>query len=232
MHELTIAFDADDTLWHNEDAFADVEQRFVQLLSPWADKETAYDALVAHERARILSYGYGVKGFALSMIDTACELSDNKIPAASLRKIVGWADELLQMPTLLIDGAAEVLAELSDAHPVMIITKGDLHHQLRRIDEAQIAGYCFDVEVVADKDTATYDRILTRHRIDRTRFLMVGNSMVSDVTPVVELGSRAVHIPYHVTWALETADDNAAPSDSWHRIKTIKELPPLVRKLA
>lgn len=231
MSELTIAFDADDTLWHNEHAFAETEARFVDLVAPWADETTAYAALVACERHRVEFYGFGVKSFALSMIDTACELSDNQMPTASLRTIVGWADALLQMPTVMIDGAAETLARVSAVHRVMIITKGDLHHQMRRIDETRVADSCFDVEVVAEKDVATYDRVLTRHAIDRSRFVMVGNSMVSDVVPLLALGCRAVHIPYEVTFALEVAEADPPPSDLWYRLDTIRELPPLLEKL-
>lgn len=228
---LTVAFDADDTLWHNEHAFAAIEHRFAEIMAPWADAETAQAALVRRERARVTTYGYGVKSFALSMIATACELSNDQVPAALLRSLVDTADELLAMPTVLIDGALEALIEVSRAHSTMIITKGDLHHQLRRISQTDIARYCFDVEVVADKDVATYHRILHRHRIEPPGFVMVGNSIVSDVAPLLELGARAVHVPYEVTWALETATCDPPESDRWFRLESIADLPTLIESL-
>ena len=185
---LTVAFDADDTLWHNERAFADAEHRFNEIVSPWADADEAQRVLVAFEREHVGLYGYGVKSFCLSMIAAACEISNDEIPAATLRGFVDLADELLSMPTVLIDGALDALREVSAAHPTMIITKGDLHHQLRRIDEAGVAPYCFDVEVVADKDAATYSRILARHRIEPAQLVMVGNSVrISGELPELEI---------------------------------------------
>jgi len=229
---LTVAFDADDTLWHNEHAFADAEHRFNELVAPWADAEKAQDVLVETERSRVGLYGYGVKSFALSMIDAACELSNNEIPAATLRQIVGTADELLAMPTVMIDGAREALQLVSARFPTMIITKGDLHHQLRRVGEVDVAKHCFDIEVVADKDAATYRQVLQRHRIDPEHLVMIGNSMVSDVTPLLEIGARAVHIPYEVTWALEKAATDPPDSVRWFRLESITEVPALLDSLA
>ena len=229
---LTIAFDADDTLWHNEHAFADAEHRFNDLVARWADPAEAQQVLVDFERKHVGLYGYGVKSFALSMIAAACEISNNEIEAEVLRSIVDTADELLAMPTVMIDGAADAIAEVSAKHATMIITKGDLHHQLRRIAEVDIAQYCFDVEVVADKDAATYRRILARHRIEPADLIMIGNSIVSDVAPLLEIGARAVHIPYEVTWALETATEEPEPSDRWFRLDTIADLPALIESLA
>lgn len=228
---ITLAFDADDTLWHNENAFADAEHRFNDLVSPWVDAEEAQRVLVDIERSNVATYGYGVKSFALSMIAAACEVSDHEISARQLRTIVDTANELLAMPTVPIDGAVDTLAQLSAEHPTMIITKGDLHHQLRRIHEVGVADYCFDVEVVADKDAATYQRILARHGVEPSNLIMIGNSVVSDVVPLLEIGARAVHIPYEVTWALETADADPEPSDRWFRLDSITDLPNLIDQI-
>lgn len=225
---LTVAFDADDTLWHNEGAFHEVEQLFDDLVSPWADSATAQAALLAQERARVPLYGYGVKSFALSMIATACELSDDQVPAATLLQIVEAADRLLSMPTQLIDGVRETLAKVSTTWPTMIITKGDLHHQMRRIVEADVAQFCFDVEVVAEKDPETYGRILRRHKIDPARFVMVGNSVVSDVAPVLAVGGAAIQVPYHTTWALETAAEDPPDEARWIRCDSIAHVPDLI----
>ena len=219
--ELTIAFDADDTLWHNEDAFAEAEHRFNEIVSPWADAQTAQDTLIRHERDRLATHGYGVKSFVLAMIAAACDISNDEIGVDLIRSLVDISEELLTMPTVMIDGAFDAIAAVSADYPTMIITKGDLHHQLRRVDAANVAQFCFDVEVVADKDAATYRRVLERHRIDPDRFVMVGNSVVSDVAPVLELGARAVHVPYHVTWALETAVEDLLPSNHWVRLDDI-----------
>jgi putative hydrolase of the HAD superfamily len=229
---LTVAFDADDTLWHNENAFAAAEDHFNEIVAPWADAERAQRVLVDFERSHVGIYGYGVKSFCLSMIAAACELSNNDIPAAVLRTIIDTADELLAMPTELIDGAGEAIQAVSKKWPTMIITKGDLHHQLRRIDQADVGQYCFDVEVVADKDAATYKRILQRHRIEPENLIMVGNSIVSDVAPLLEIGARSVHIPYEFTWALETATQDPEPSDRWFRLESISALPDLIESLS
>ncbi len=229
---LTIAFDADDTLWHNENAFADAEQYFNDIMAEWANAEEAQRVLVGYERSHVDLYGYGVKSFVLSMIAAACEISNDEVPASTIRSLTELADELLLMPTVLIDGAAEAIKEVSSHCPTMIITKGDLHHQLRRIEAADVGQYCFDVEVVADKDAATYRRILERHRIEPEQLIMVGNSIVSDVVPLIEIGARAVHIPYEVTWALETATQDPEPSDCWFRLESITELPALIGSLS
>lgn len=228
---LTIAFDADDTLWHNENAFAAAEAQFDEIVAAWADADEARSCLVAHQRARVATNGYGVKSFALAMIAAACEISNNEIPAATLKSIVDIADDLLVMPTIMIDGARETLSTVSRQYRTMILTKGDLHHQLRRIAEVDVARHCFDVEVVSEKDPATYERLLARHRIAPADFVMIGNSIVSDVAPVLEVGGRAVHIPYEVTWALETAKEDPPPSDRWFRLDSITELPNLIDTL-
>ena len=130
------------------------------------------------------------------------------------------------------NAAADTVATLSQMHKVLLITKGDLHHQLRRIAAADVERHCFDIEVVAEKDAATYERILARHRIDPDRFVMVGNSVVSDVAPLLELGARAIHIPYEVTWALETAGQDPPDSDRWWRLESIAEVPALLESLS
>ena len=229
---LTVAFDADDTLWHNENAFAAAEDRFNKIVAPWADPDEAQRVLVGFQRSHLGLYGYGVKSFCLSMIAAACDISNDEIPAALLRTIVATADELLAMPTKLIDGAAEALQAISQNWPTMIITKGDLHHQLRRVAEANVGQYCSDVEVVADKDASPYKRILQRHRIEPENLIMVGNSIVSDVAPLLEIGARSVHIPYEFTWALETAAQDPEPSDRWFRLESISALPDLIESLS
>lgn len=220
----TIGFDADDTLWHNEDSFADVEGRFRDLLAPWSDPDVADAALVDTARRRMEHYGYGAKSFALSMIETAVELSGGEIPATKLTEILDWAHDLLKDHTEMIDGALDVVRSVAQSHDVMVITKGDLHHQLRRIATSGVAALVRDVEVLHDKRPDTYQRLLQRHQVESSRFVMVGNSIASDIAPVLALGARAVHIPYAVTWDLEIAAD-PPPSDRWTRLENIAELP-------
>jgi len=229
---ITVAFDADDTLWHNENAFAAAEDRFNEWVSPWADAEAAQAALVAVERSRLALYGYGVKSFIMAMMKTACELSNDEVPVSTLREMMATADELLAMPTVPIDGAVEAVKAVASEYQTMIITKGDLHHQLRRLRAANLDEYCFDAEVVAEKDPETSARILARHRIDPQNFVMIGNSVVSDIAPVLEIGAMAIHIPYEVTWALETAAEDPPASDRWFRVETITEVPALLKHLS
>lgn len=228
---LVVAFDGDDTLWHNEMLFADVEERFRQLMAPWATRDETDHALIAHERVRVDTYGFGAKSFALSMIGTALDLSDGQVSSRQLGEIVAWGDELLAMPTELIDGARQAMQTVARHHPVYIITKGDLHHQLRRVAATDLRSFCVDVEIVADKTAPTYRRILKRHGIDPASFVMVGNSISSDVQPILDIGGRAIHVPYEVTWALEVADD-PEESDRWQRADAIGDVPAMIGDLA
>lgn len=228
---MVIGLDADDTLWHNEDLFAETEQRFRDLVAPWADAEAADLALEARQRAQVGIYGFGAKAFALTMVHAACDLSSGQIAAAELSRIVGWADELLTAPTTLIDGVLDAVQDLSDRHDLYILTKGDLHRQLQRVEASGLAKWCVDVEVMARKDARTYRQILNRHQIDASRFVMIGNSMVSDVNPVVEAGGRAIHIPYEVTWALEKADAVPEPRGAWRSAANLAEAATLIDQL-
>ncbi len=227
----TVAFDADDTLWHNEREFAETEQRFRDLLAPWGDPDTIDATLIAHERARLTTWGYGVKSFALSMLNAAIELTNGDTPTHIVSSIIGWADELLAAPTVLIDGAIETVMSVAETHRVLIITKGDLHHQMRRIGTTTLASICEDIEVVSEKDTPTYQKLLRRHTIDPGEFVMIGNSVASDIRPVLDAGARAIHIPYEVTWALEVAKDPAADG-RWWRLSSITEVPALIDSLS
>lgn len=228
---LVIGLDADDLLWHNEDLFAEIEQRFRDLVAPWADAETADQALVALQRKRVGIYGYGAKAFALTMIQTACDLSNGQVGATQVSRIVEWANELLSAPTKLIDGVPDAVELLHGRHDLYIFTKGDLLRQLARIEESGLARWCVDVEVMERKDAATYERVLGRHGIRSADFVMIGNSLVSDVYPVVEIGARAIHVPYEVTWALEQSATEPEPSDRWRAAATMAEAAALIDEL-
>ena len=206
MALTTLALDGDDTLWHSETHFAVTTERVLDLVRPWVDGDAATAHLLEVERKNLAVFGYGVKAFILSVIETVIEVSDGEVPAGRIHEVVGWAKELLDHPVELMDGVAETLDQLAGSYRLLLITKGDLLHQESKVARSGMADQFDAVEIVADKDTATYRRILDRHGIDPAEFVMAGNSVRSDVAPVVELGGWGVHVPFHLTWALEAHD--------------------------
>lgn len=231
LTRLTVAFDADDTLWHNEGDFAEIEARFRNLCAPWADPETVDATLIAKERERVKLTGFGPMPFALSMIETLIKLSDSKASSSHFSQIIDWCYELLTVNTPIIEGAIEAVTDTAMQFDVMVITKGDLLHQLRRFNTTPFPNIVRDVEVVAEKDAKSYQRILKRHRIDPKRFVMVGNSMASDVLPVLEIGASAIHIPYEITWELEKASD-PKPSSRWFRVEKLGDISDIIEEIA
>jgi len=203
-----IAFDADDTLWHNERSYRDARQQFCRVLAA-AGVTLDQEAIEAHvnsvELANLDFYGYGVSSFALSLIETAIDLSGGRITGDGIRAIVALAKEMLQEPIELFPHVRDVLAALADSYPLMLITKGDLLHQTSKLERSGLREYFRSVEIVSHKTPDTYARILSRHGIDAGRFLMVGNSLRSDVLPIVELGGWAVHVPAELSWSHEHA---------------------------
>ncbi len=205
----TVGLDGDDTLWHSESHFAVTTARLAELLSPWVSHEDESEAHLLGVEARNLGLlGYGVKAFTLSMIETAIEISDGEVPASSIREILDWGKELLDHPVELLPEAAEAVDDLAGGYRLLLVTKGDLLHQESKLARSGIAEAFSGIEIVSEKDVATYGRIMARHEVDPTEFVMVGNSVRSDVLPVLELGARAVHVPYRVTWAHERVDDD------------------------
>ena len=202
-----IAFDADDTLWHNEVLYEDTQREFEALLAAYIDDGQARQLLFETEMRNLRTYGYGTKAFALSMIETAIDVSAGRISGQEIGKILELAKAMLSAPVRLLDHAEEAVADLAASYPLMLITKGDLFDQERKIQQSGIAGYFVHVEVVSDKSEQVYQSLLASHRIAPGRFLMVGNSLRSDVLPVAALGGRAVHIPYQTTWAHELVQD-------------------------
>jgi len=202
-----VAFDADDTLWHSEDGFHAAEQRFCELLAPYA--ATGLDvmgALVATERANLHVYGYGVKAFGLSMIEAALTVSGGTVPASVLAHLIETVRDLLLAPVRLLDGVPEVLAGLADRTRLVLITKGDLVHQTRKVRTSGLEHHFHHIEIVLEKDVETYDRVLRQLDVNPERFCMIGNSIKSDALPVLELGGHAIHVPYEYLWELEHAE--------------------------
>ena len=206
MQITTIGFDADDTLWHNESFFRLTQARFLLLLEGHADPDHLEDRLLAAERRNIGHYGYGVKGFTLSMIETAIEVTDGRVPAAVIAEIMAAGRELLDHPLDLLPHAREAVEALSATHRLVLITKGDLLHQERKLAQSGLGDLFHGVEIVSEKTPDTYARAFARHGQGADRALMVGNSMKSDVLPAIAAGGWGVHVPHGLVWELERAD--------------------------
>lgn len=222
----TIGFDGDDTLWHNESLFNMTQERFRALLTHAVEPADLDRHLLDAERANLRFYGYGIKGFVLSMIETAIQVTDGRVPARDLQSLIDFGKAMLEHPVDLLDGVAEVVQALSSRYRLILITKGDLFDQESKVARSGLAGHFDAVEIVSEKDPATYRRVLERHSIDPARFVMVGNSVRSDILPVMAIGSHAVHIPYHLTWAVEEAE---APSENYRYLTSVRELPGLLQ---
>ena len=226
----TIGLDADDTLWHSESHFAVTEERFAELVKPWIDGQEAAARLLERERANLSLFGYGVKGFTLSMIETAIEASSGTLGPSAVGQIIGWGKELLAHPVELLAGVADTIGQLEGRYRLLLITKGDLFHQESKIAESGLAERFDQVEILSEKSPDQYRRVLDRCQTRVEEFLMVGNSLRSDVLPVIEIGGRGVHIPYGITWGHEKVDCSAM-EPTWHQLESISELPGLVEKL-
>jgi putative hydrolase of the HAD superfamily len=231
MPITVVGLDGDDTLWHNETRFNVTQGELRDLLRrhvPDADVDTH---LADTEMRNLGMYGYGVKAFTLSMIETAIQVTRGKIPATDLEVILGWGKRMLMEPTELLDGVEMTLKLLGKRYDLLLITKGDLFDQESKLARSGLAGLFLGVEIVSEKDVESYRRILERRGIKPVEFVMVGNSLRSDVVPVLELGARAVHIPYEVTWHHEHVPDESLPRDGWYRIDSITELSRLLDTL-
>jgi len=225
-----VAFDGDDTLWHSEGEFIATQDRLRALVAPYVDGEELDARLLERERANLARFGYGVKGFVLSMIETAIEVSDGRIPAHDIGTIVDWAKVMLDHPVDLLDGVRDVVEALHGRYQLMIITKGDLAHQESKVARSELTDLFWRIEIVAEKDPDTYRRIFDRHDIDAGHFVMVGNSVRSDVLPVIEAGAQAVHVPYVTTWELEHAEPDHTAAGYWE-VEHLREVPELIERL-
>ncbi len=227
--DLTIGFDADDTLWHNETIFENVHLRYRTLLGRFHDAATVEQRLFATEMRNLQRYGYGVKGFTLSAIETAIDLSNGQISAEEIRLIIALGQDMLAHPVELLEGVLDVVGPLAEVHRLLLITKGDLRDQERKLSLSGLAGLFRAVEIVSEKDASTYERILRRHGVAPDRFLMVGNSLKSDILPVLAIGGVAAHVPYHLTWAAERVDTLPDAAGRFFQLGSLRELPELIR---
>ena len=206
MPITTVGLDADDTLWHNETIFRLTHDRFVGLLANHGERATIEARLAETEKRNLRLYGYGVKGFTLSMIETAMELTGGEAPPGAIREILAAGREMLAHPVETLPGVDETVARLAETYRLVLITKGDLMDQERQLAASGLGELFAAVEIVSEKDRGTYDRVFTRHGTGADEAVMAGNSMKSDVLPALQAGAFAVHIPYVVTWAHELAD--------------------------
>ena len=221
-----IGFDADDTLWHSEDSFMAVEQQYVEMLTPHtADGVDVRAALRATERQHVPISGYGVKAFTLSMVESAVTVTQGAVPSSVIGDIVRLGMAMLTEPVRLLPGVPEVLADVAQDHRLVLITKGDLVHQWRKLDNSGITHHFAHIDVVMEKDEATYRRVLSDVDVSPERFCMVGNSVRSDVLPVLALGGHAVHIEYQYTWEHELVEHEEAVVTA----ASILDVPALVR---
>jgi putative hydrolase of the HAD superfamily len=226
-----IAFDADDTLWQSETLYWQAQQKFQELLATYHGDDGVLDELYDTEMTNLPYYGYGIKSFALSMIETALRVTRGQIDGRDVQEIIDWAKEMLQAPVQLLDHVADVIPALSRSYPLMVITKGDLFDQEAKVERSGLAAHFDRVEVVADKTPDVYRRLLARSGIAPQRFLMVGNSLRSDVLPVVSLGAHAVHIPHPVTWAHELVPVQPVEAHRYVELEHIGLLPDYVEQI-
>lgn len=221
-----IAFDADDTLWHSEESFRRNERQFVDLVKPYVDDGIDIkSALVAIEGANLSTYGYGVKSFGLCAVEAAITLTNGTVPVHVLEQVIASVKEHLTEPVRLFDEAAAVVAEVARHYRVILITKGDLVHQTRKVRTSGLAHLFHHVEIVLEKDPETYLRVLQGLEIDPARFCMVGNSLKSDILPVLEVGGFGVHVPFEILWDLESTDMVPGEEDRWVELSSIARLP-------
>ena len=200
-----VGFDADDTLWRSQDYFDDAQREYETLLAPYIDIQHAdtLARLYEIESRNIAVFGYGVKGMALSMVEAAVAITDGRIEGRDIHRIIEIAKALLVHPVELLPGIVEAVHAIAARHPVVLITKGDLFHQERKVAASGLGDVFGRIEIVSEKDAGTYRRVLQECGVPASRFAMIGNSLRSDIAPVLELGGWGVHMPYHTTWAHE-----------------------------
>jgi putative hydrolase of the HAD superfamily len=225
-----VAFDADDTLWHTETHYRETQTRLAEILDNYAPHEQVQNQLDAIERKNIKLFGYGIKGFTLSMVEAAIEISGGHISAGDIHEIIALGKAMLDAPMEIMPGVEDVLLELATVHRLMLITKGDMLDQTNKIETSGLADYFERIEIVTEKDADVYAGIFSQHGVEPTVAMMVGNSLPSDILPVLEIGGYGVHIPYAVTASFE---QHPHPVDHprFHELREIALLPSLLNSL-
>lgn len=224
-----IGFDADDTLWVNEPYYREAEGRFVKLLEAYGVEGDIAGALFQTEMANLEIYGYGIKAFMLSLVECAIQLTGASVTALTISQIIGIGKEMLQRPIELLDDVKRVLESLAPFHKLIVATKGDLLDQEGKMKRSGISSNFHHIEVMSDKQEEDYVKLLSHLDIDPSEFLMIGNSMKSDIIPPLKLGASAIHIPFHTTWAHEEVDEEP-DTERFIRLSRIGELPELINR--
>lgn len=219
-----IGFDADDTLWQNEIYYQETEKEFCEILKGYMESEEVSRELFRTEVQNMELYGYGIKAFSLSLIETAIRISNYTVPAEIINKIIDLSKSMLRKPVNLIDGIDKVLLRLKDKYRLIVVTKGDLLDQERKLDKSGLADYFHHIEIMSDKHLGNYISLLNHLDIEARQFLMVGNSIKSDILPVLELGGYAVYVPSETTWLFEKVDDENINDHNYRKVEKIGEI--------
>jgi len=222
-----IGFDADDTLWENEILFRNAEKEYCRVLADYQPKENILSSLLVTELRNMEIYGYGIKAFVLSLIENALLISDKKITASQTSLIINIGKNMLQKKVILLDGVKETLDVLSGRFKLIMVTKGDLLDQERKLKESGLLNFFSHVEIMTEKHEKNYQRLLKDTETTVNHFLMVGNSVKSDIIPVLNLGGYAAYIPFKNTWALEYSDSSKIENDHFFQLENMKEIPTL-----
>ncbi|WP_034256910.1 HAD family hydrolase [Adhaeribacter aquaticus] len=229
MKTKTIAFDADDTLWINETIFTSTRAKFKAMIAKYVSDEFLDDKLYQTEKRNLCIFGYGIKGFTLSMIETALEITKEQISGRDIHQIMAFAKDMLVHPVELMAEVENTLKALKENYRLMVITKGDLFDQETKIARSGLADYFDLIEIVSEKDERTYRHILHKHNISAENFIMIGNSVKSDILPVCALGGKAIHVPFHETWTHEIVPEEQAAAYFYDTITSLAELPDLIK---
>ena len=229
-----VAFDADDTLWHSEGHYRDAQAAYEKLLADYIDIANAdvHARLLDVERRNIKRFGYGAKGMTLSMVEAAIAMTEARISATDIQRIVDLGVVVLEHPVELLPGIVDAVADVAKDFTLLLITKGDLFHQEAKIAKSGLSNWFHRIEIVSEKDGPTYRRVLDEVGIRPEQFLMVGNSPGSDIAPVLELGASAVYVPYHLLWAMEQGKGFDTASARLRTVASAAEIPAAVRALA
>ncbi|WP_321288319.1 HAD family hydrolase [uncultured Sunxiuqinia sp.] len=225
-----IAFDADDTLWENENFFREAEQQFCELLKAYQPSDQIMEQLFKVEVQNMEIYGYGIKAFILSLVETSLLISDRKVRSEEVEAIINIGKTMLNKDVVLLDGIRDVLEELAPNYRLVLATKGDLLDQERKLKKSGLLNYFHHIEVMTHKKEANYESLLDHLDIEARHFMMIGNSLKSDVLPVINLGGTAVHVPYYTTWVLEQMNPEDIKSDRFFELKEIRDVLTLFTK--
>ncbi|WP_298395545.1 HAD family hydrolase [Flavobacterium sp.] len=229
MNPKIIAFDADDTLWHNEPYFDEAQAKFCELFADYASKQEVLQLILKHQVRNLPLYGFGIKAFTLSMIDAALELTNEQITGHSIKKITDIGRDLLQKPVELLPDVEDVLQQLKGKYKLVVATKGDLKDQHRKLHDSGIGHYFHHIEVMSDKKEIDYEKMLLRLDTKPEDFIMIGNSLKSDVLPVLNIGGHGYHIAYHTTWEYEKIDFEIE-HDNFKSLEKITDVLPILLK--